>query len=132
VFIVVEAIGRLTGGGHGLESCWYIFVVIVVALLIDASRILVSLRTARTYSSAALHSNAFHLPMVGAAVPLVGAVLAAFPVRPTVAWEQQQLADHTPPGEQPAREAAAARRVIIRLGDGATRPGVAEPIAYRG
>lgn len=60
IFIVGEAISRLSGNGHGLEARWYIFTVIGVALLVDVSRIWVSVRTARKYKSAALRSNAFH------------------------------------------------------------------------
>jgi cation diffusion facilitator family transporter len=54
IFIVIEAIVRLSEGGHVLDARWYIFVVIVIALLVDVSRIAVSLRTARLYHSAAL------------------------------------------------------------------------------
>src|SRR3954471_10761594 len=39
VFIVVEAIGQLTDGGHPLDARWYIFAVIGVALIVDVSRI---------------------------------------------------------------------------------------------
>ena len=60
VFIVVEAVGRLTGGTDSLHARWYVFAVIAVCMLIDASRILVSVRTSRRYHSAALRSNAFH------------------------------------------------------------------------
>jgi cation diffusion facilitator family transporter len=82
VFIVTEAIGRLSGGGHALEPRWYIFAVIGVALIIDFSRIAVSLRTARKYHSAALRSNAFHFAgdMAGSLAVLGGliAVSAGF------------------------------------------------------
>jgi cation diffusion facilitator family transporter len=82
VFIVIEAIVRLTGGGHGLAAHWYIFLVIGLALLVDASRITVSVRTARTYRSAALRSNAFHFAgdMAGSLAVLAGliAVRAGF------------------------------------------------------
>src|SRR6478609_2829746 len=49
VFIVVEAIDQLVGGHHTLEAHWYIFVVIGVAILIDISRIVISVRTSRKY-----------------------------------------------------------------------------------
>jgi cation diffusion facilitator family transporter len=79
VFIVVEAIGRLTGGHHALAAHWYIFAVIVAALVIDVSRIVVSLRTARKYDSAALRSNAFHFAgdMAGTLAVLGGLVAVA-------------------------------------------------------
>jgi cation diffusion facilitator family transporter len=82
VFIVTEAVGQLSGGGHALEARWYIFAVIGVALVIDVSRIAVSLRTARKYRSAALRSNAFHFAgdMAGSLAVLGGliAVSAGF------------------------------------------------------
>jgi cation diffusion facilitator family transporter len=79
IFIVTEAIGQLTGGGHALEAHWYIFAVIGVALCIDVSRIVVSLRTARKYKSAALRSNAFHFAgdMAGSLAVLGGLIAVA-------------------------------------------------------
>jgi cation diffusion facilitator family transporter len=80
VFIVIEAIGQLAGGGqHALQAHWYIFAVIGVALLVDASRITVSLRTARKYHSAALRSNAFHFAgdMAGSIAVLGGLIAVA-------------------------------------------------------
>ncbi len=76
IFIVIEAVVRLTKGGHELDARWYIFVVIGVALLVDVSRIAVSLRTARNYRSAALRSNAFHFAgdMAGSVAVLCGIV----------------------------------------------------------
>ena len=76
IFIVIEAIARLTRGGHALDARWYIFVVIGIALLVDVSRIGVSLRTARRYKSAALRSNAFHFAgdMAGSVAVLAGLV----------------------------------------------------------
>ena len=83
VFIVIEAAIRLTGGGHELEARWYVFAVIGIALVVDMSRIAVSLRTARLYKSAALRSNAFHFAgdMAGSLAVLCGliAVAAGFP-----------------------------------------------------
>lgn len=79
VFIVVEAVIRLAEGGHELNPRWYVFAVIGVALLVDASRIAVSLRTAREYKSAALRSNAFHFAgdMVGSVAVLAGLIAVA-------------------------------------------------------
>ena len=79
VFIVVEAVIRLAGGGHELDARWYVFAVIGVALFVDVSRIVVSLRTARIYKSAALRSNAFHFggDMVGSLAVLGGLVAVA-------------------------------------------------------
>jgi len=58
--VVVEAVGRLTSSEPPLETSWFVFVVIGVALLVDVSRTVVSLRTAVKYRSAALRSNAYH------------------------------------------------------------------------
>jgi cation diffusion facilitator family transporter len=79
LFIVVEAVIRLVEGGHGFEARWYVFAVIGVALLVDMSRIAVSVRTARIYKSAALRSNAFHFAgdMIGSLVVLGGLVAVA-------------------------------------------------------
>ncbi len=60
VFIVVEAIGQLLDGDAEPSTGWWVFAVIAVAIVVDVSRITVSLRTARAYDSAALRSNAFH------------------------------------------------------------------------
>ncbi len=60
IFIVGEAITQLGESRHAVDTHWYVFAVIGVALLVDLSRIGVSVRTARKYRSAALRSNAFH------------------------------------------------------------------------
>lgn len=82
IVVVVEAIGRLTGGGEPFEARWYVFAVIVVALGVDVSRVLASVRGAVRYKSAALRSNAFHFAgdMAGSVAVLAGllAVSAGF------------------------------------------------------
>jgi cation diffusion facilitator family transporter len=79
VFIVIEAIGQLTEGTASLSASWYVFAVIGVAILVDVSRIVVSLRTARRYRSAALRSNAFHFAgdMAGSVAVLGGLIAVA-------------------------------------------------------
>jgi cation diffusion facilitator family transporter len=79
IFIVVEAIVRLTGGASDLVARWYVFAVIGVALLVDVSRVAVSVRTARAYRSAALRSNAFHFTgdMLGSVAVLAGLIAVA-------------------------------------------------------
>src|SRR3954453_22856009 len=74
-----EAIGQLAEGGHGLEARWYIFAVIGVALLVDVSRIAVSVRTASRYKSGALRSHPFHFAgdMAGSLAVLLGLVAGA-------------------------------------------------------
>ena len=77
IFVAVEAIEHLARDASPPRIHWYQFAVIGVALVVDASRTLVSLRTARRYRSAALRSNAFHFAgdMVGSLTVLVGLVL---------------------------------------------------------
>jgi cation diffusion facilitator family transporter len=76
IVVVVEAIGRLTGGGQPFQTHWYVFAVIAIALAVDVSRVIVSLRGATRYKSAALRSNAFHFAgdMAGSLAVLVGLV----------------------------------------------------------
>jgi cation diffusion facilitator family transporter len=76
IVVVVETIGRLTGGGEPFETHWYVFAVIAIALAVDVSRVVVSLRGATRYKSAALRSNAFHFAgdMAGSLAVLAGLV----------------------------------------------------------
>ncbi len=76
IVVTVAAIGRLSGRGAPFEPHWYVFAVISVALVVDVSRTLVSLRGAATYKSAALRSNAFHFAgdMAGSLAVLAGLV----------------------------------------------------------
>ena len=79
VVVVIEAVGRLANGGAPLAARWYVFAVILTAICIDVSRVLVSLRTARRYRSAALRSNAFHFggDLAGSIAVLVGLIAVA-------------------------------------------------------
>jgi cation diffusion facilitator family transporter len=82
IVVIVEAISRLTGGGTPLTTHWFVFAVIGIALAVDISRVIVSLRGADRYHSAALRSNAFHFAgdMAGSLAVLAGllAVRAGF------------------------------------------------------
>src|SRR5580693_3443851 len=82
LFVSVEAIRRLFDGTGGLQARWYVFAAIVVALAVDSSRTLVSLRGARRYTSAAMRANALHFAsdMAGSLAVLIGliAVRAGF------------------------------------------------------
>ena len=77
MIVAVEAIRHLARGAAPPNIHWYQFAVIAIALVVDFSRTLVSLRTARRYSSAALRSNAFHFAgdMAGSLAVLVGLAL---------------------------------------------------------
>jgi cation diffusion facilitator family transporter len=77
VIVSVEAIKHLLSTGNAPDSSWYLFLVIGIALVVDLSRTIVSLRTARRYGSAALRSNAFHFAadMASSVAVLVGLLL---------------------------------------------------------
>jgi cation diffusion facilitator family transporter len=76
VVVVVEAIGRLSGGGGSLVARWYVFTVISLAIALNISRALVSQRSARRYRSAALRSNSFHFAgdVAGSVAVLIGLI----------------------------------------------------------
>jgi cation diffusion facilitator family transporter len=80
--VSVEAVRRLLGSGPTLSTSWYQFAVLGVALAVDCSRTLVSLRAARRFDSPALRSNALHFAadMAGSVAVLAGllAVRAGF------------------------------------------------------
>jgi cation diffusion facilitator family transporter len=83
-FVVHEAHARLVADApHDLNASWSLFLVLGVAIAIDISRTITSLRTARKYRSAALRSNAFHFgaDLVGTVAVLVGlgVVAAGYP-----------------------------------------------------
>jgi cation diffusion facilitator family transporter len=77
VIVSIEAIGHLISAGTAPDTHWYLFLVIAIALVVDLTRTIVSLRTARRYGSAALRSNAFHFAgdMAGSVAVLVGLLL---------------------------------------------------------
>jgi cation diffusion facilitator family transporter len=77
LFVAVEAITHLLENTAPPTIHWYLFAVIAVALVVDLSRTIVSLRAARRYDSAALRSNAFHFAgdMVGSLTVLIGLLL---------------------------------------------------------
>src|ERR1035438_314831 len=60
VLVAVEAVVHLAGSAKAPHIHWYQFAVIAVALIVDLSRMTISMRSARVYGSAALRSNAFH------------------------------------------------------------------------
>jgi cation diffusion facilitator family transporter len=77
VLVSFGAISHLVNAGSAPDTHWYLFLVIAVALIVDLSRTIISLRTARRYGSPALRSNAFHFAgdMTGSAAVLVGLLL---------------------------------------------------------
>jgi cation diffusion facilitator family transporter len=79
VIIAFEAIRQLIVGGHDVDAHWYVFVVIGLALAIDVSRIVVSLRAAKRWGSAAFRANAFNFAgdLAGSIAVLIGLGLVA-------------------------------------------------------
>jgi cation diffusion facilitator family transporter len=74
LLVSIEAIRNLIGGAKPPDVFWYQFAVIGFALVVDLSRAIVSLGTARRYASPALRSNAFHFAadMVSSGAVLIG------------------------------------------------------------
>ncbi len=77
LIVSVKAIAHLISAGSPPETNWYLFAVIGVALIVDVSRTVVSLRTARRYGSPAMRSNAFHFAgdLAGSVAVLIGLLL---------------------------------------------------------
>jgi cation diffusion facilitator family transporter len=78
VVIGYFAVRRLTGEVDAeVEATWYAFAVLGIVIVVDVSRMVVSLRTARRYGSAALHANAIHFAgdLAGTLAVLVGLLL---------------------------------------------------------
>lgn len=78
LFVSVEAIVRLLDGAAAPDTGWYVFAVIAVTLVVDATRTLSSVRAARRFRSPALGSNAFHFAadMAGSVAVLIGLLAA--------------------------------------------------------
>jgi len=81
LFISFRAIERLAGSTNGeVHTEWYAFAALGLVLAIDASRTVISWRTARRYESAALASNALHFgsDLAGSLAVLIGLVFAHY------------------------------------------------------
>jgi cation diffusion facilitator family transporter len=78
VWIAVEAVMRLSSGSSAVHPRAYVFVVVGLVLVIDATRATVSLRTGRSQRNAALMANAWHFgsDFAGTLAVLVGLALA--------------------------------------------------------
>jgi cation diffusion facilitator family transporter len=77
LLIANQSITRLSQGSHHVDARLAVLAVVVVVILIDATRALASRRGARRHGSAALQANALHfaLDLVGSVAVLVGLVL---------------------------------------------------------
>lgn len=79
-FIAWRAITHLVGSRDtSVEATWYALAVIVVVILIDLSRTVVSWRASRRYRSAALGANALHFgsDLAGSGAVLFGLLLVS-------------------------------------------------------
>ena len=77
--IIWRAAGHLIGGSESsVDPAWYAFAVLVVVIAIDLSRVVVSLRAARRFGSAAFAANALHFAgdMAGSFAVLIGLGIA--------------------------------------------------------
>ena len=79
LFIAFESLRRLIdgGSGHDIDVTWWALTVLVIVIVVDASRAVVSFRTSRRYRSAALAANALHFTsdLAGSVAVLVGLLL---------------------------------------------------------
>jgi cation diffusion facilitator family transporter len=131
--VSVEAITRLSNASGAPAIHWYEYAVIGVALVLELSRMSVSLAGARRYESAALRANALHFAgdIVGSLVVLAGllavragvhdgdslaallvAVIIFAAAMRLIASNTTALMDHVP-----AQTRAAAERAIAELGE---------------
>ncbi len=78
LLVSVQAITHLLNGNSPPSIHWYQFAVIAVAVLLDMSRMRVTLLAARRYGSPALRSNFFHFAadMAGSIAVLAGLIAA--------------------------------------------------------
>jgi cation diffusion facilitator family transporter len=77
-FIAWRAITHLVGSsGTSVEATWYALAVIVIVILVDLSRTIVSWRASLRYRSAALAANALHFAsdLAGSGAVLIGLLL---------------------------------------------------------
>ena len=79
LFVAAKALSHLVGGGESnVDPAWYALLVVVVVIAVAAARMLVSIRTARRFGSAALQANALHFgsDLAGSTAVLAGLILA--------------------------------------------------------
>jgi cation diffusion facilitator family transporter len=79
LFIAYQALARLTGLTESeVDPTWYAIGVVLLVIVIDASRTHVSLRAARQYHSEALLANALHFgsDLLGSTAVLIGLLVA--------------------------------------------------------
>src|SRR5437879_7041904 len=77
-FIAWRAITHLVGSrGTSVEATWYALAVIVIVIVVDLSRTIVTWRASQRYRSAALSANALHFgsDLAGSGAVLIGLLL---------------------------------------------------------
>jgi cation diffusion facilitator family transporter len=76
--IAAGAIIRLVNGAGEVRATWFALTVVVVVIIVDASRAVVSGRAARRYASSAFAASALHFAsdLAGSTAVLVGLLLA--------------------------------------------------------
>jgi cation diffusion facilitator family transporter len=77
--VAVAAIRRF-GNHPEIDATWWAIAVVFIVIAVDASRLVLSRRAARTYESAALHASAYHFgsDLAGTTAVLAGLVLARY------------------------------------------------------
>ena len=79
LLIIERAVGHLSGGSESpVDPAWYAFAALAVVIAIDLSRVVVSIRAARRFGSAAFAANALHFAgdMAGSVAVLIGLGIA--------------------------------------------------------
>jgi cation diffusion facilitator family transporter len=79
LYISYRSLAVLVGSAESnVNPVWYVFVVVLIVIAVDASRATVSLRASRRYRSPALASNALHFAgdLLGSTAVLIGLLLA--------------------------------------------------------
>src|SRR6476620_4953022 len=79
LYISYRSLAVLVGSAESnVNPVWYVFVVVLIVIAVDASRATVSLRASRRYRSPALASNALHFAsdLLGSPAVLIGLLLA--------------------------------------------------------
>lgn len=80
VFIAREAVERLVAGRADVEATWYVFAVLGLSIVVEATRSRALTKAAKKYRSAALEADALHFTadMMTSILVLVGMVLVRF------------------------------------------------------
>ena len=136
ISLLLAAVRRLVDGTSDVDATWYALVVIVVVIVIDASRAAVLHRSSRAYQSPAFAASALHFAgdLAGSTVVLLGllAARAGYPEGDAIAALFVAVLVLVAAGrlirrnvdvlmdQAPVDEDEAARRAIQALGPGVT------------